>query len=48
MTVRRFDPTDELIIVKARLYGPRGYRRLSLAFAASRSPTSWRIGGSNP
>jgi hypothetical protein len=29
---RRFDPADDLIIVKARPYGPRGHRPLSLAF----------------
>jgi predicted aspartyl protease len=37
--VRRFDPTDDLIIVKARLYGPRGYRPLSLAFDTAASET---------
>lgn len=39
MTVRRFDPTDELIIVKARVYGPRGSRPLSLAFDTAASHT---------
>lgn len=39
MKVRRFDPTDDLIIVKARLYGPRGYRPLSLAFDTAASET---------
>jgi len=37
--VRRFDSTDDLIIVKARLYGPRGYRPLSLAFDTAASET---------
>jgi len=37
--IRRFDPADDLIIVKARLYGPRGYRPLSLAFDTAASET---------
>src|SRR5207237_10889050 len=37
--VRRFDPTDDLIIIKARLYGPRGHRPLSLAFDTAASET---------
>ena len=39
MKVRRFDPADDLIIVKARLYGPRGHRPLSLAFDTAASHT---------
>jgi len=39
VTVRRFDPAGDLIIVKARLYGPRGYRPLSLAFDTAASET---------
>lgn len=39
MTVRRFDPAGDLIIVNARLYGPRGYRPLSLAFDTAASET---------
>ncbi|MEP6859967.1 MAG: retropepsin-like aspartic protease [Deltaproteobacteria bacterium] len=39
MKVRRFDPADDLIIVKARLYGPRGHRPLSLAFDTAASET---------
>ena len=39
MKTRRFDPADDLIIVKARLYGPRGHRPLSLAFDTAASET---------
>ena len=39
MKVRRFDPTGDLIIVKARLYGPRGHRPLSLAFDTAATET---------
>lgn len=39
MKVRRFDPGDDLIIVKARLHGPRGHRPLSLAFDTAASET---------
>ena len=39
MKIRRFDPTDDLIIVKAWLYGPRGYRPLSLALDTAASET---------
>jgi hypothetical protein len=37
--VRRFDPADDLIIVRARLYGPRGHRPVSLAFDTAASET---------
>ena len=39
MKVRRFDPADDLIIVKARIYGPHGHRPLSLAFDTAASQT---------
>lgn len=39
MKIRRFDPADDLIIVKARIYGPRGHRPLSLAFDTAASQT---------
>lgn len=39
MKVRRFDPGDDLIIVKAWLHGPRGNRPLSLAFDTAASET---------
>jgi len=39
VTVRRFDPTDDLIIVKARVYGPRGSRPLTLALDTAPSHT---------
>src|SRR5664279_450942 len=37
--VRRFDPADDLIIVRVRLYGPRGHRPVSLAFDTAASET---------
>jgi hypothetical protein len=37
--VRRFDPDDDLIIVKARVFGKHGSRRLSLAFDTAASHT---------
>jgi hypothetical protein len=39
MKVRRFNPADDLIIVKARLYGPRGDRPLLLAFDTAATET---------
>jgi len=39
VNVRRFDPADSLIIVKARIYGPRGKRTLLLAFDTAASET---------
>lgn len=39
MTVRRFDPADNLIIIKARIFGPHGQRVLSLAFDTAASET---------
>lgn len=39
MTIRRFNPADDLIIVKARLYGPRGHRPLALAFDTAATET---------
>ncbi len=39
MKIRRFDPSDDLIIVKARVYGPRGHRPLSLALDTAASHT---------
>jgi hypothetical protein len=39
MKIRRFNPTDNLIIVQAQLYGPRGDRPLSLAFDTAASET---------
>jgi hypothetical protein len=37
--VRRFDPASDLIIVKARVFGPRGRRPLSLALDTAASET---------
>jgi predicted aspartyl protease len=37
--VRRFDPGDDLIIVKARVFGRRGHRRLMLALDTAASHT---------
>jgi hypothetical protein len=37
--VRRFDPADDLIIVRARVFGPHGSRLLSLAFDTAASET---------
>src|SRR5689334_4078922 len=39
MKVRRFDPGDDLIIVKARVLGRHGSRSLSLAFDTAASHT---------
>jgi hypothetical protein len=39
MKVGRFNPADDLIVVKARLYGPRGDRPLSLAFDTAATET---------
>jgi predicted aspartyl protease len=39
VTVRRFDPEDDLIIVKARVFGRHGERRLSLALDTAASHT---------
>jgi hypothetical protein len=37
--VRRFDPDDDLIIVKARLFGKQGDRVLNLALDTAASHT---------
>jgi hypothetical protein len=37
--VRRFDPNDDLIIVKARVFGRHDSRKLSLAFDTAASHT---------
>jgi hypothetical protein len=37
--IRRFDPGNDLIIVRAWLHGPRGQRPLSLAFDTAASET---------
>jgi predicted aspartyl protease len=39
VTVRRFNPADDLIVVKAWLYGPRGRVPLSLAFDTAATET---------
>lgn len=39
MKVRRFDPNDDLIIVKARVFGRQGTRPLSLASDTAASHT---------
>lgn len=39
MKVRRFDPTDNLIVVRARILGPRGVRGLALALDTAASET---------
>ena len=39
MKVRRFDPDDDLIIVKARVFGKHGYRLLNLALDTAASHT---------
>lgn len=39
MTVRRFDPAADLIVVQARISGPRGQHRLSLAFDTAATET---------
>ena len=39
MKVRRFDPDDDLIIVKARVFGRHGSRRLTLALDTAASYT---------
>lgn len=39
MKVRRFDPDEDLIIVKARILGRHGSRRLTLAFDTAASHT---------
>lgn len=39
MKIRRFDPSDDLIIVKARVFGPHGEHALSLAFDTAASET---------
>ena len=39
MKVRRFDPNDDLIIVKARVFGRHDSRTLSLAFDTAASHT---------
>jgi predicted aspartyl protease len=39
MKVRRFDPDDDLIIVKARVFGRRSSHRLSLALDTAASHT---------
>ena len=39
MKVRCFDPADDLIIVKARVFGRRGSHRLSLALDTAASHT---------
>jgi len=35
--ITRFDPTDTLIIVTARIWGPRGDKQLSLAAQGRRA-----------
>jgi predicted aspartyl protease len=37
--VRRFDPNDDLIIIKARVFGKHGSRRLALALDTAASHT---------
>ena len=39
MKVCRFDPTEDLIVVTARVYGRRGYRPLTLALDTAASQT---------
>lgn len=39
MKVTRFDPASDLIIVSARLWGPRGDKRVSLALDTAASET---------
>lgn len=39
MKVTRFDPTDTLIIVTARIWGPRGDKQLSLALDTAATQT---------
>lgn len=39
MKVRRFDPDDDLILVKARVFGRHGNRRLTLALDTAASHT---------
>lgn len=39
MTVTRFDPADSLIIVTARVWGPRGDKRLSPALDTAATQT---------
>lgn len=39
MKVRRFDPNDDLIIIKARVFGKHGSRRLALALDTAASHT---------
>jgi hypothetical protein len=39
VTVRRFDPAGDLIIVQARISGPRGWHRLSLALDTAATET---------
>ena len=39
MKVRRFDPDDDLILVKARVFGRQGSRRLTLALDTAASHT---------
>jgi hypothetical protein len=37
--IRRFDPADDLIIVKARVFGRHGSHRLTLALDTAASHT---------
>lgn len=39
MKVRRFNPSDDLILVKAKIWGPRGVRPLTMAFDTAASET---------
>ena len=39
MKVTRFDPASDLIIVAARIWGPRGDKRVSLALDTAASET---------
>ncbi|MDQ3299419.1 MAG: aspartyl protease family protein [Myxococcota bacterium] len=39
MKVTRFDPDDTLIVVTARIWGPRGDKQLSLAFDTAATQT---------
>ena len=39
MKVRRFDPLDDLVVVKARVFGRHGSRRLTLALDTAASHT---------
>jgi hypothetical protein len=39
VTVRRFDPADDLIIVRVRVHGQRGSRPLTLALDTAASDT---------